>query len=68
MEGLIPHTYYNEAFVMYVILGQSSTLPFVMSEYLHLEISRGLWWFMLILLGGVATCFVIFSYIFERRL
>ena len=38
-----------------------------MSEYLNTEIARGLWWFMLSLLGGVAICFVFFSYFFERR-
>ena len=53
---------------MYVVVGQSSALRFVMNEYLNAEIARGLWWFMLSLLGGVAICFVIFSYIFERRL
>ena len=39
-----------------------------MDEYLNSEIARGLWWFMLSLLGGVAICFVIFSYYFERRM
>ena len=39
-----------------------------MSEQLHKEIARGLWWFMLSLLGGVAICFIFLSYIFERVL
>ena len=68
LMGLETHSYYDETYVMYIIVGHSSALRFVMSEYLHDEIARGLWWFMFSLLGGVAVCFMIFSYIFERRL
>ena len=68
MIGLKTHRYYDPTYVMYVIVGHSAALRFDMSENLHTEIARGLWWFMLILLGGVAVCFIIFSYIFERRL
>ena len=53
---------------MYVIVGQSAVLKFVMSDELHNEIARGLWWFMLSLLSGVAICFIILSFFFERIL
>ena len=62
------HDYYNEDYHMIVVVGHSAALRFVMDEKLHEEIARGLWWFMLSLLGGVAICFVLFSYCFERRL
>ena len=53
---------------MYVYVGQSAALSFVMSEELHEEIARGLWWFMLSLLGGNAIVFIFLSSFFERRL
>ena len=53
---------------MYIVVGHSAALNYIMDEHLHDEIARGLWWFMLSLLGGVATCFFFFSCIFERRL
>ena len=68
MINLETHSYYDETYVMYLIAGHSSALRFVMSENLHSEISRGLWWFMLFLLSGVLVCFIGFSWIFERRL
>ena len=39
-----------------------------MSEELHDEIARGLWWFMLSLLAGVALLFIFLAWIFERKL
>lgn len=62
------HDYYDEAYVMYVVVGQSASLTYVMDEHLNSEIERGLVWFMLSLVGGVAICFIIFSCCFERRL
>jgi len=53
---------------MYVVVGQSAALGYVMDEHLYDEISRGLWWFFAILLAGVAVCFITFSICFERRL
>ena len=68
IEGIETHPLYDDTYLMYVIVGQSAALRFVMSEELHEEIARGLWWFMLSLLGGNAICFVIMSSIFERKL
>lgn len=68
MSRLITHSYYDDAYVMYVVVGHSSALRFVMSEYLSSEIERGLILFMLCLLAGVLFCFGIFSCIFEKRL
>ena len=68
IEGIDTHSLYDDTFLMYVIVGQSAALRFVMSEHLHEEIARGLWWFMLSLLGGNAICFVFMSSIFERKL
>lgn len=62
------HDYYDEAYVMYVVVGHSASLTYVMDEHLNDEIERGLVWFMLSLVGGVAVCFIIFSCCFERRL
>jgi len=67
-KGLKLHSMYSESFKMYVVVGQSASLTFTMDKALDDEIARGLWWFMLSLLGGVAFCFVLFSWIFERRL
>lgn len=53
---------------MYVIVGHSAELRFVMSEELHDEIARGLWWFMLSLLAGVALLFIFLAWYFERKL
>jgi len=53
---------------MYIVVGHSVGLNLVMDEQLHKEITRGLYWFMFSLVGGVAICFVIFSYCFEQRL
>lgn len=53
---------------MYVVVGHSIGLRAVMDEKLHEEITRGLWWFMCSLIGGVAICFIIFSYCFEQKL
>ena len=53
---------------MYVIVGQSAVLRFVMSKELHDEIGRGLQWFTWSLLGGNAIVFIFLSFIFERRL
>ena len=68
MEGLEPHKYYDESFMMYVVVGQPAVLKFIMSEKLHEEISRSLFWFALCLLGGTLVCFLTFLYFFERRL
>ena len=68
MIDLETHISYDETYVMYLVVGHSAALRFVMSENLHSEISRGLWWFMFFLLSGVLVCFVGFSWIFERRL
>jgi hypothetical protein len=62
------HENYDPAYVMYIVVGHSAALNYIMDEHLHDEIARGLWWFMLSLLGGVAICFFFFSCIFERRL
>jgi len=53
---------------MYVYVGNSVGLEDKMSEMLNKEISRGLWWFMCSLIGGVAICFVIFVFVFEKLL
>ena len=53
---------------MYVIVGHSAELRFVTSEELHDEIARGLWWFMLSLLAGVALLFIFLAWYFERKL
>ena len=53
---------------MYIVVGHSVGLNLVMDDMLHQEITRGLWWFMSSLVGGVAICFVIFSICFEKRL
>lgn len=68
MQGLATHKYYDDSFVMYVVVGQSSVLKFLMTEHLQNEISRGLWIFMISLMGGAFLCFVIFSIWFERHL
>ena len=62
------HAFYDESFKMYVIVGHSAELRFVMSEELHDEIARGLWWFMLSLLAGVALLFIFLAWYFERNL
>ena len=53
---------------MFIVVGHSAALTFVMDDYLHAEITRGLWWFFGSLLAGVSICFIIFSICFERRL
>ena len=68
MQGLATHKYYDDSFEMYVVVGQSSVLKFLMTEHLQKEISRGLWIFMISLMGGAFLCFVIFSIWFERHL
>ena len=37
---------------MYTVVGHSGALRFTMDDRLYEEISRGLYWFMLSLLGG----------------
>ena len=68
MTELKKHKYYNPAYVMTVIVGQSGDLKYVMNENLETEISRGLLIFFLSLLGGSLLLFLVFSAIFERRL
>ena len=68
MTELNWHKYYNEDFVMRVIVGQRGSLKDVMDEELEKEISRGLLIFFLCLLGGSLLLFLVFSAIFERRL
>ena len=68
MTELKKHKYYNPAYVMTVIVGQSGNLKYVMNENLETEISRGLLIFFLCLLGGSLLLFLVFSAIFERRL
>ena len=53
---------------MFIVCGQSKALSYIMDAELDEEITRGLWWFWLSLLGGCAILFLIFSYLFERRL
>lgn len=62
------HLSFDPAFKMYVAVGHSVSLREVMNDMLHAEITRGLWWFMCSLVGGVAICFIIFSYCFEKKL
>ena len=62
------HRYFDESMRMYIVVGQSDALGFLMSDYLYIEITRGLWWFWLSLLGGVFICFLVFWIITERRL
>ena len=68
MKELKTHKYYNSAYVMTVIVGQSGNLKYVMDDNLEQEISRGLLIFFLSLLGGSLLLFLVFSAIFERRL
>ena len=68
LENVTPHAYYDSNYEMYIVVGHSAALTFVMDEYLHAEITRGLWWFFGSLLAGVSICFIIFSICFERRL
>lgn len=53
---------------MYVVVGHSAALKYTMNEKLAGEIVRDLTLFMCSLFGGLAACFIIFSYCFETRL
>ena len=55
LENVTPHAYYDSNFEMYIVVGHSAALTFVMDEYLHAEITRGLWWFFGSLLAGVCA-------------
>jgi hypothetical protein len=66
LKGVSPHGLYDPEFTMYIVVGHSASLRFVMGEALTDEIQRGLIWFLGSLLGGVAIFFVIFSFAFER--
>lgn len=68
LQGVKTHANFDPSFTMYVVVGHSVALRNVMDDKLHEEITRGLWWFMLSLIGGVAICFIIFSWVFERKL
>jgi len=68
MKGVQTHDYYNSRDEMYIVVGHSAALRYIMDQALYTEIVRGLWWFYLSLLGGCALCFVLFSWFFERRL
>ena len=68
IEGVQVHSNFDPEFGMYVFVGHSLGLKDVMNDKLKEEIGRGLWWFMLSLVGGVAICFVIFATYFQRRL
>ena len=48
---------------MYVVVGHSAALGYILDEQLNVEISRGLWWFMGGLLVIVFVCFIIFSWV-----
>ena len=60
--------YFQEQDAMYLVCGQSALLSDRMTVELAEEITRGLWWFWLSLLGGCAILFVFMSYAFERHL
>lgn len=66
LVGVSPHGFYDPLYKMFVVVGHSASLRFVMGEALTDEIQRGLIWFLGTLLGGVAIFFVIFSFAFER--
>ena len=68
MEGIVPHAYFDPINTVYVVVGHSVDLRGVMDDNLHSEIGRGLWWFMLTLIGGLAIVFVVFLCFFERSL
>ena len=69
MDAVKPRDYFNqEQDEMFIVCGQSAMLANMMTYELHTEITRGLWWFWLSLLGGCAILFVLFSYVFERKL
>ena len=62
------HPYHDLDHFMYIVVGHSAALSIVMKDALDKEITRGLWWFYLSLLGGCAICFLIFSFVTERHL
>ena len=63
LVNVTEHAYYNEELVMYVVVGHSAALGYILDEQLNVEISRGLWWFMGGLLVIVFVCFIIFSWV-----
>ena len=63
MVGLDNHSRYDETYVMYLVVGHSAALRFVMSENLEKEITRGLTEYMIYLLIAISVGFFIFALI-----
>ena len=53
---------------MYIVVGHSDALSFIMSDYAIEEVARGINWFYYSLVAGIFLFFLVFWVIIERKL